>query len=347
MQKFEGLDIDSLKKKKDTYCANCGKKGHVYKYCIYPITSLGIICIEFKNININYLLNKTKKLLDNHIQIGEYKKIKQILSNIDEHYINTNLKYLVVRRKNSLSVVEFLRGKYSLNDIDYLKNTFSLMTIVERNDIINKKFDNLWNDLWNIDNESQIHKNEYDNAKTKFDSLKNGITIYISNIPIFINLENIVKSTSSKWTEPEWGFPKGRRNLKEKDLSCASREFNEETNFTYDDYQLLTIDKMVEIFMGTNNIKYKHIYYIAQTIGDKVPKLNKNNKNQLAEIGDINFVNYQEALLLIREYNLEKKNVLTNLHSLIKIILLTSKELFYKFENKYNNENNYCEEKII
>ena len=104
---------------------------------------------------------------------------------------------------------------------------------------------------------------------------------------------------------------------------------------------------MVETFMGTNNIKYKHIYYIAQTISDKVPKLSKNNKNQLAEIGDINFVNYQEALLLIREYNLEKKNVLTNLHSLIKIILLTSKELFHKFENKYNNENNYCEEKII
>ena len=221
------------------------------------------------------------------------------------------------------------------------------MTVKERNDIINKDFDNLWNDLWNNDSESLIHKTEYDIAKTKYESLKTGVTIYISNIPIFINLENIIQSTDSKWIEPEWGFPKGRRNLKEKDLSCATREFNEETNFNYDDYQLLTIDKIIEIFMGTNNIKYKHIYYIAQTTGDKKPKLSKNNKNQLAEIGDINLLNYQEAILLIREYNLEKKNVLTNLHSLLKIILMTAKELFTKLENKYKQDNNSYEEKII
>ena len=31
---------------------------------------------------------------------------------------------------------------------------------------------------------------------------------------------------------PEWGFPKGRRNLYEKDLNCALREFSEETGYS-------------------------------------------------------------------------------------------------------------------
>ena len=35
---------------------------------------------------------------------------------------------------------------------------------------------------------------------------------------------------------PEWGFPKGRRNLKERDRECAVREFSEETGLTAEDY---------------------------------------------------------------------------------------------------------------
>jgi 8-oxo-dGTP pyrophosphatase MutT (NUDIX family) len=31
------------------------------------------------------------------------------------------------------------------------------------------------------------------------------------------------------WEEPEWGFPKGRRDTQESDWVCALREFKEET----------------------------------------------------------------------------------------------------------------------
>lgn len=342
MNKSENLNDN---KKKEIFCSNCGKKGHTYKFCSIPITSLGIICFEFKDINLNYLLNRTKKLIDNYLQYDEFIKIKNKLVNIDDDYLNNNIKYIIVRRKNSLSIVEFLRGKYNLNDLDYLKSTFSLMTISERNSINDNDFDFLWNNLWTINSDNVLHKNEYENAKTKFNNLKNGININISEIPFFITLELILNSTTSKWLEPEWGFPKGRRNLKEKDLSCATREFNEETNFNYDDYQLLTLDKIIETYMGTNNIKYKHIYYIAQKTNDKKPKININNLSQYSEIGDIKLVNYNNALKLIREYNLEKKNVLTNLHSLLKLILGTSKDLFIKYEEKYNN-NKYKQKKM-
>ena len=44
-----------------------------------------------------------------------------------------------------------------------------------------------------------------------------------------ISLGDIIKKSTTKWTTPEWGFPKGRRNLKESNLDCSRREFMEET----------------------------------------------------------------------------------------------------------------------
>jgi 8-oxo-dGTP pyrophosphatase MutT (NUDIX family) len=42
--------------------------------------------------------------------------------------------------------------------------------------------------------------------------------------------------------EPEWGFPKGRRNYNEKDIDCALREFSEETG--YSKYSLKNIENI-------------------------------------------------------------------------------------------------------
>ena len=46
------------------------------------------------------------------------------------------------------------------------------------------------------------------------------------------NLEKLINESSKKWTEPEWGFPKGRRNYQEKDYDCAVREWEEETGYS-------------------------------------------------------------------------------------------------------------------
>ena len=39
----------------------------------------------------------------------------------------------------------------------------------------------------------------------------------------------INKEVPIVYESPEWGFPKGRRNMHESDLDCAKREFEEET----------------------------------------------------------------------------------------------------------------------
>lgn len=266
--------------KKINYCCNCGKTGHIYRKCLSPIMSLGIILV---------------KLEDN------------------------TLKYLLIQRRDTLGFVEFMRGKYNLENIKYIFKLFEIMTESERNKIMTSDFDTLWNNLWMNKNLKQYH-NEYDTSKKKFTMIKNGNVMYENNI---INFEYINKTSELKWFEPEWGFPKGRRNLKETDLECAVREFEEETGFKKGEYTLININPIEEIFSGTNSIRYKHIYYIAKTLMDKKLIIDKNNFNQVSEISTIKWFNYEDALSKIRPYNLEKKKVLEKLNEfLIKNITL-------------------------
>ena len=258
---------------KNSYCCNCGKFGHVYRKCLYPIISLGVI-----------LYNNT----------------------------NNELKYLMIQRKDTLGFVEFLRGKYNLENINYISDLFKIMTIQERNSIVKYSFDELWDKLW-LSKNNQYH-NEYDNSKKKFNLLKNGI--FIKNV--LYTLNSINTNTPKLYDKPEWGFPKGRRNYHENDINCAIREFEEETGIQNSDYVIdNSIKRVEETFLGTNNIRYKHIYYIAYSKDILEFEINKNNFNQVTEIGDIKWFNYDEALNNIRDYNIEKKNILTKINTIL------------------------------
>ncbi len=65
----------------------------------------------------------------------------------------------------------------------------------------------------------KIHKfhNEYSSSKEKFYKLKNGFKLQNEEY----NLIKINRLVPKIYTETEWGFPKGRRNLRESDLDCA------------------------------------------------------------------------------------------------------------------------------
>jgi 8-oxo-dGTP pyrophosphatase MutT (NUDIX family) len=67
--------------------------------------------------------------------------------------------------------------------------------------------------------------------------------------------------------EPEWGFPEGPTDAREKPiLQCAEREFLEETNIpSAGVHSVVRIIKFVETFTGTNNVMYRHIYFVALT----------------------------------------------------------------------------------
>ena len=256
----------------ENYCNNCGKQGHLYHQCKMPITSIGIIMFRY---------NKEK-----------------------------NIEYLMIRRKDTLGFIDFMRGKYSLYNKDYLINMFKQMTSEEKNKIKNMSFDELWKDIWKTEHISNQYKVEEVISKEKFNSLKNGI----SNKHIFYNIETIIQETGDEyWEEPEWGFPKGRRNYMEKDYDCAIREFVEETGFNISKLKnLQNILPFEEIFTGSNYKSYKHKYFVSYINYDETMPMDKFEKT---EVSKMDWNTYEQCLHKIRPYNLEKKRLITNVHN--------------------------------
>ena len=267
------------------YCGNCGKIGHTYKNCFEPVISIGIICINFEG----------NCLEDN---------INECIHNYDKDYLDKNIKYLMISRKNSIGYVEFMRGKYSFNDLKYLQLTLNIMTEKEQDYILNKTFDENWKYLWS--NDDYFKNNDYYISKKKFLEFKNKYN------------KKLINNNKFKWKSPEWGFPKGRRNLRETDINCAVREFFEETNISRDNYNILNLKPIEESYIGTNGIRYKHIYYLAQI--NKNIELKIDNKQQSNEIGMLKWCTINDVSSLIRHYNIEKKKVINNVHNMLKLL---------------------------
>jgi len=254
-------------------CANCGGTGHVYRHCNHPITSYGIVLY--------------KTLYD-----PEHKKWKN--------------HYLMVQRKDSLSYVEFMRGKYTLDQKSYLLRLFTNMTDAEREQIVNCEFEHLWRLLWQT-KDGKTHMREFSDSKIKFEMLKKGYILKNDQHDLlhFFDIDYILKHTENKLTEPEWGFPKGRRNVNELDYCCALREFKEETGIHTKYITLLANSKpFEEVFSGTNKVRYKHIYYLASCfrkdiVGRVISK----------EIKDVQWFSYEEAQSRILEHNVERKEL--------------------------------------
>lgn len=225
--------------------------------------------------------------------------------------INNNIiEYLMICRKDTLGYIDFLRGKYNLYDKQYIVDMINQMTISEREKLLNNDFDDLWNQLWGSFNISK-YKNEESTSKEKFNLLKNGC--YISDE--FVSLNDIITNNTSNWIEPEWGFPKGRRNYQEKDYSCALREFEEETGYSLNLlHNINNITPFEEIFTGSNYKSYKHKYYLAYM---KYHDSNIKTVFQDSEVSKIKWKTYDECISCIRNYNLEKKQILKNINEII------------------------------
>lgn len=272
------------------FCNNCGKQGHIYSQCKLPITSIGIVTYRINN--------------------GE-------------------IEYLMICRKNTLGFIDFMRGKYSIYNKDYIMNMFKQMTQHEKQLLRTKTFSELWSEIWGGDDTiSTQYKLEENVSNDKFKTLCCGIY----SKQEFYNLQTLLEESNvyEKWTEPEWGFPKGRRNYQEKDYECAIREFSEETG--YDSRCLVKINNLLpfeEIFTGSNYKSYKHKYFLACMEFEK--SLQRTFDFDTSEISKIQWKTFDDCMNSIRVYNLEKKKMMNKIHTILKNYTVNSTgEHFYR-----------------
>ena len=287
--------------KKNFYCTNCNKKGHVYKNCLEPIISNGIIGIYIDNFDLDNFDN-----LEKYISLNLYPSLRLKKNmNIEYKYLcneNPNIKFLMIQRKNSLGYLEFIRGRYDETNNQNINYIFEQMTQNEIHDILTKDFDFLWNELWDVNNiKNKNHYKEYMTSRQKFYELK-------------LNKSDIINNLKPKYLYNEWGFPKGRRELYESDIICAIREFEEETNIKENMYNLLeSCSKIKENLVGTNGINYLHNYFLAILNTDKINNIDSTNR----EIGNIKVMSYNECIENIRPYHVNKLKIINVLYELI------------------------------
>lgn len=244
-------------------CNNCGKSGHNYHQCKLPIISNGIIAYRITDAG-------TKE-------------------------------YLMIRRKESLGFIDFLRGKYAVHNTAYIENMIKQMTVEEKQLLATWEFDDLWKRTWN--QEPRKISGEESASRDKFYALKSsGQLAELLNNP-----------ANPGWNEPEWGFPKGRREMGETDLECAVREFKEETGLMPGKL-IENLMPYEEIFMGSNYKAYKHKYFVMQM---DYCEDSKNTFVDANEIGALRWMSFRECMSVIRNYNLERRKILVSINMVL------------------------------
>ncbi len=259
----------------ENYCNNCGKVGHVFSNCKLPIISIGIICFR---------------------------------------YNNNKVEYLMIRRKETLGFIEFMRGKYAIQNKEFLLNLLRQMTNQEKDKLLNRDFETLWKEIW-CDSDTQMkYKYEENTSKEKFNLLREGITYKSENY----TLKSLIEESKEvhEYDEPEWGFPKGRRNYNENDYDCAVREFCEETGFSSKLlHNLQNIVPYDENFTGSNFKSYKHKYFIMYM---KYENSLVMNNYQKSEVSKMQWMDLNECNEKIRSYNLEKKMLIKKVNNCLE-----------------------------
>lgn len=338
---------------KKKICINCGKYDHEFKICREPITSFGIVNVKildcddtkndlFKNNfsikkNVKYILTSRKYTnikcnISDCIKFNDdtnnYKLDSEVIKyNVDSQiqkfcYFKNKVLFLMVSRRFSIGFVEFIRGKYQVSASDTIIKLFEQMTMKEIMLIQNNSYDDLLFHFLNKNNETKEellyntyngkYAIEYKEAKNKFEMLLDSENVKNNIIPW--NLNFYTKNIKPKWKNVEWGFPKGRRGKKnEENLTCACREFEEETGYNKNDYHILNkIEPIEEYLVGTNNVNYKHVYYLAIDMFD--PCQSTLSNYDTFEIGDVRWFTFDDAIKNIRPYHIGKKYILTKIY---------------------------------
>jgi ADP-ribose pyrophosphatase YjhB (NUDIX family) len=217
--------------------------------------------------------------------------------------------YLVVLRKDTFSFVDFMRGKYSLENRRYILAMFRMMTPAEREIIRDNDFEFCWRYLWNNANCGKRWA-EYEESRARFRTLKSGYYLRNDESMYFVGFDDIMCHCENVPYEPEWGFPKGRRNINEPDMRTAFREFSEEAAIPTDSIMLLSHKPFDETFSGSNGVRYKHVYFVARIEDDCVTRLCAN------ELRDSRWATFEEAVVKFSD-TVERVEMLRRTHKFV------------------------------
>jgi 8-oxo-dGTP pyrophosphatase MutT (NUDIX family) len=250
--------------------------------------------IDSDNLNSNKLEDKINKPITSYgIVLYTYEK-------------NKYLKYLVCQRRDSISYIQYLQDLIDENNI--LKY-INLMSKEEKERCLEyyykKDPHSIWKDLW-INHNSKIYKTEYNRCTD----------IFLKNMEKYLHY---FKDETIGQKENQWCFPKGRIHENETEINCALREFEEETGISSESINVNKNIKFEELYIGSNNLIYKTVYYVAfiPFIPKKIYRyypFNIRKKFISSEFYDMEWLEYQ---LAYEKLNKSKQDILEKINNYI------------------------------
>lgn len=356
------------------YCTKCDSLGHDYKKCADAVLSFGIILLKFEDERtLKFLEDLNEKayieIRNTGVNITDQEDINKFVT------IHEKVKFLMIRRKHTLGYIEFVRGRYRIDNPDGIIYLLKQMTVEELDNILKMTIEDLWDELWSDPYKKIKYSKEFARAKQKLSRLKNDNMInfietlkkkdkieykkiekveveqldesmeiitetsdFSKSVELFVENSSLYKFIPNSYNQPEWGFPKGRKNKSETSINCAIREFREESGLSVDDFILLkNIEPLVEEFFGTDGVKYRHIYYVAYSNTNKVAVLDQANFSQSCEIGDIGYYTFSDVMKMIRTRYDDRRKLITRLY-----LFLMEKIIIKENSEKLKNSEKVC-----
>jgi ADP-ribose pyrophosphatase YjhB (NUDIX family) len=219
--------------------------------------------------------------------INSIKSYGVILYNLDEE--TKNLSFLIYQRRDTFEYTDFLCGMYYQES--HLMTLLSLITREERERLLNFSFQELWDDMW-LDPNCKIYRDRFAYAKDKFELIQ-------KDLPFLF-----YKLGTTKEIAP-WGFPKGKKAMKETELNCALREFEEEVGVSISTFKIKD-QTASEFYRGSNKKSYSTLYFLVQSPEKFLPEKQTienriRNTTVTEEASDVKWVSLNESRFYLND----------------------------------------------
>ena len=229
---------------------------------------------------------------------------------------NKQLEILMIKKRYTYSYFIFIFGRYKKYNNKHLQYLFNHMTYAEKLDILSLDFSKMWYRMWlctpennytiySIYNKSTIPTK---NIKTYFRKKNKFNSIFLRDNGK--RLKRLIQSSDN--VVSPWEIPKGSANKSESDITCAIREFEEETIINTSDYTILHNVKPIISSHKDSKTVYKTVHYVAYLNNDSkwTPRYIF-EPSQINEIEQVKWISVNEITFL--NMNIREKKRLINI----------------------------------
>jgi 8-oxo-dGTP pyrophosphatase MutT (NUDIX family) len=206
------------------------------------------------------------------------------------------LEVIIVHKRFTYAYCDFVCGNYDESKIDSVQQLLDEMSPEELVDLYSLNFRIMWYKIWLQPESEELFAKKFKKFYRNFgnESIKQ------------TRFREMIEKTKTRHGDPLWEFPKGRKRENESEISCAIREFCEETRIDRRDFTVKA-DIFRSVMFEQDNHKYFYKFFLAvanQKLSTE--EVIKSLPPITSEVNDIAWASMERVKLIDIYHRLEK-----------------------------------------